>query len=74
MLAELGKRRLAVAHWLPNEKLVVIAARGNLVLVVHAPFEAADFLLMPKQSLLVALLSSDVSNQYGSVTTARSDE
>jgi hypothetical protein len=41
----------------PNQQLVVVAARGQLLLVV-TPLEAADFLLVPDQLGFEVVLSS----------------
>jgi len=61
VLTELGK--MAGALGAPDEEFVVIAARSQLVLIVEAPAEPTDLLLVPKQSLLKVLLVPDVSHQ-----------
>ena len=63
MLTELCQVLFTVRKWLPYEKLIVVSARSNLVFIVHAPFEAAYLLLMPKKPLLIIFLGSNVSDK-----------
>ena len=74
VLVEADEGLIPVPRRLPNEKLVIVPARGDVVLVVHAPLEPADLLLVPQQLILVVLLRSEVSYQDRSVSAACGDK
>ncbi len=46
----------------PNQELIIVASRGQLLLIV-TPLEAADFLLVPDQLGFEVVLGSQVSVQ-----------
>lgn len=62
MLTEFCEWLLSTGMRLPDEKFVIVATRSDLILIMHAPLESANLLLVTKKSLLIALLSPYISH------------
>ena len=74
MLIKFGEIIFSMRYRLPYEKFIIISSRGNLVFIMHAPFETAYLLFMPKKSLLIVFMGSNVSNENWPVSTTGCDQ
>ena len=72
VLAEACKRLWWTLR-IPNKKLVVIASRSKLLLIMW-PFQATYFLPVPDQFSFVIIMSTQVAMQNGFITTTSTQE